>query len=323
MTILCIGANGFIGKRLVEHMHLIGERPICADLRLRGVDSDIFIDVQDYKSFPDDLSVNTVINLAAEHKDNVRPISRYYSVNVEGARNVCRFATRVGAKRIVFTSSVAVYGPTTGPTDESGSLNFNSHYGESKYEAEQIYKAWQAECSEDRSLVIIRPVVVFGEGNRGNVFNLLRMLNKKIFVMIGRGDNIKSMAYVDNIAAFIHHSASLPAGIHIFNYADEPSLNMKELVSQSRKIMFESQGMCFAIPVRVAIGIGTFFDVLAKITGVEFPISRVRVEKFISGSHFISNADHGGFNPPVAVGDALLRTIEHEFKQRRTPEIDF
>ena len=49
-------------------------------------------------------------NLAAEHRDDVRPRSLYDEVNVEGAKNVCRVAEEKGINRIIFTSSVAVYG---------------------------------------------------------------------------------------------------------------------------------------------------------------------------------------------------------------------
>ena len=56
----------------------------------------------------------------------------------------------------------------------------------------------------ERSLVIIRPTVIFGKGNRGNVFNLFNQINKGLFAMIGDGENIKSMAYVKNVASFLN-----------------------------------------------------------------------------------------------------------------------
>ena len=54
-----------------------------------------------------------------------------------------------------------------------------------------------------RSLVIVRPAAVFGEGNRGNVYQLLRQIASRRFVMVGSGHNRKSMAYVGNVSALL------------------------------------------------------------------------------------------------------------------------
>ena len=100
--------------------------------------------------------------------------SLYDEVNVEGARNICAIAREKGIKTIVFTSTVAVYGFAPIGTNECGEIAPFNDYGRTKYEAEQVFKAWQAENPEKRTLIIIRPTVVFGEQNRGNVYNLLR-----------------------------------------------------------------------------------------------------------------------------------------------------
>lgn len=172
--------------------------------------------------------VHTIINLAAEHKDNVNPISLYYDVNVTGAKNVCEAAKINSIKNIVFTSSVAVYGFVEKETGEDGEYHPFNHYGKSKLEAEYVYDAWFAEGS-DNKLVTIRPTVVFGENNRGNVYNLFRQIASGKFLMIGSGDNQKSMAYVENIAAFIHYVTGLSEGKYVFNYIDKPDFTMNEL----------------------------------------------------------------------------------------------
>jgi GlcNAc-P-P-Und epimerase len=175
-----------------------------------------------------------VINLAAEHRDDVRPVSLYHDVNVQGARNVCAVAAEKGIKTIVFTSTVAVYGFAPPGTDERGAINPFNEYGRTKYEAECIYRNWQEEDPENRTLVTIRPTVVFGEQNRGNVYNLLRHLADGPFVMVGSGRNVKSIAYVENIAAFLEHSLSFTPGVHLYNYIDKPDLDMNRLVNTVR-----------------------------------------------------------------------------------------
>ena len=71
--------------------------------------------------------------------------------------------------KIIFTSSVAIYGFAPANTGEDGKPDYFNDYGRTKYLAEQVYKKWQAEDPENRTLVIVRPTVIFGEGNRGNV----------------------------------------------------------------------------------------------------------------------------------------------------------
>ena len=135
--------------------------------------------------------MSTIINLAAVHRDDVRPLSRYDDVNVQGAKNICEAARKHEINQIIFTSSVAVYGFAPTDTDESGEFNYFNDYGRTKFMAEQVYKAWQEEDPKSRTLVILRPTVIFGEGNRGNVYNLLRQIAARKFLMFGDGKNIK------------------------------------------------------------------------------------------------------------------------------------
>jgi GlcNAc-P-P-Und epimerase len=84
-----------------------------------------------------------LINLAAEHRDDVRPKSLYDEVNVDGARNLCQVAREKGIQHIIFTSSVAVYGFAPAGTDESGEINYFNDYGRTKWLAEGVFKEWQ------------------------------------------------------------------------------------------------------------------------------------------------------------------------------------
>ena len=142
-----------------------------------------------------------VVNLAAVHSDDVRDKSEYQRTNVDGAENVALVCAEKGIDKIVFTSTVAVYGFAEPGTDEFGAINPFNEYGRTKFEAEEKFREWQAQG--DNSLIIVRPTVIFGEGNRGNVFNLLNQIASGKFLMVGKGENKKSMAYIDNIVAFL------------------------------------------------------------------------------------------------------------------------
>lgn len=122
----------------------------------------------------------------------MKPTELYYQVNVQGTANVAAESAKQRIRRIVFTSSVALYGlDKNNPSEDNGIDPFND-YGKSKFEAEEALSSW-AKSDERNCLAIVRPAVIFGERNRGNVFNLLEHIASGKFVMIGNGENRKSM----------------------------------------------------------------------------------------------------------------------------------
>ena len=254
-----------------------------------------------------------IINLAAEHKDNVFPAIKYDEVNVLGAKNVCNAARKYHINRIIFTSSVAVYGFAKPNTDENGEINYFNDYGRTKFLAEEIYREWFEEDSENRTLIIIRPTVVFGEENRGNVYNLLNQISSNKFLMIGNGKNIKSMAYVKNVAAFIKFSLNFKTGMHLYNYIDKPDIDMKSLVSISRDMILNKKGMGIFLPGFIGLIIGKLFDFISFISKKELSISSIRIKKFLSTTQFSSGIDDTGFVPPFSLEEGLKRTIKNEF----------
>jgi len=251
--------------------------------------------------------------LAAEHRDDVRPLSLYDEVNIDGARNICTVAREKGVQTIVFTSTVAVYGFALIGTDESGKIAPFNDYGRTKYEAEQVFKTWQAESPNERTLVIIRPTVVFGEQNRGNVYNLLRQIASGKFLMVGHGENRKSMAYVENVSAFIEYAIGFKPGVHIYNFIDKPDLTMNSLVVNVNRILGRPEKIGFRIPFVIGFLIGKGFDLVAALTGKRFAISSIRVRKFCANSVYNTAIDDTGFVPPVPLEMALERTIRYEF----------
>ena len=108
-----------------------------------------------------------------------------------------------------------------------------NEYGRTKFVAEQKLRAWHA--NSENALIIVRPTVIFGEGNRGNVYNLLNQIASGRFLMVGKGKNKKSMAYIGNVIAFLEVCISTDQKYGVFNYVDTPDLAMDQLVSQVRK----------------------------------------------------------------------------------------
>ena len=143
--IALLGGSGFIGSRLTSDLLYQGHDVTIADIAPSPSYPDLRInaDVREYESLLAACSeCDTIINLAAAHRDNVRPISLYYDTNVTGARMTCAVAEKLGINRIVFTSSVAVYGHQHGEPDETASHMPINPYGETKSQAENVFREW-------------------------------------------------------------------------------------------------------------------------------------------------------------------------------------
>ena len=314
--IAIVGGAGFVGTRL-KNILQDRNRGYCFaryDIDIgNSSDQVIYLDVEDVNSLDKLSDAGTIINLAAVHRDDVRPLSRYDDVNVKGAENICELATKYNINEIIFTSSVAIYGFAPADTDESGEANYFNDYGRTKYLAEQVYKDWQAKDPNNRSLVIIRPTVIFGEGNRGNVFNLLKQIAARRFVMFGNGKNKKSMAYVENVCAFIEYSLSFGPGLHIYNYVDKPDLDMNSLISASRHTLFGKKTVGLRLPGFLGVAIGYIADLVSTIIRKPLPVSSIRVKKFMGTTQFKSSIKETGFIPPISLEEGLARTLSYEF----------
>ena len=309
-----IGGAGFVGSRLANFFDYHVLSYLICDINTKDrSDNTIYLDVEDEASLEKLKGTTTIVNLAAVHRDDVRPVSRYDDVNVQGAMNVCNAARKLSIRKIVFTSSVAIYGFAPIDTDESGIPGYFNDYGRTKYLAEGVYKEWQSEDPSNRTLVIVRPTVIFGEGNRGNVYNLINQIASRRFVMFGNGKNRKSMAYVENVVAFIAHSLSFGPGLHTYNYIDKPDFDMNTLISQIRKTLFNKNNVGLRLPGFLGVSIGYFADLVAKVISRPLPVSSIRVKKFMSTSQFASSVSETEFIPPVSLQEGLERTIRYEF----------
>ena len=351
MNITIIGGSGFVGTRLVKRLLEAGYNVKIADKRKSVTYPDLWMrcDVRNAPSetneYPESITdaasapgkdeeakkampmqalldvlkgSDVVINLSAEHRDDVTPKSLYDDVNVQGNENVLAACTELGIHKVIFTSSVAVYGFAPIGTDESGDINYFNDYGRTKYLAEGKYRDWLKNDSLNCA-VIIRPTVIFGEQNRGNVYNLLRQIASGRFPMVGKGTNRKSMNYVENVAAFIEYELSHDnePGEHLYNYCDEPAYDMNHLVLDCYKALGKTKTKLFHFPYWLAYCGGLCFDLLAFITRRKFAISSIRIKKFTQNTYFVgNNIKKTDFVAPVALEEGLRRTIDYEFVRK-------
>ncbi len=317
MKIFITGNLGFIGTHLSELLIERGFTVIGFDKEQASGNEKYecilgnILDVELLNKSTKD-NIDLIIHLAADHKDNLHPQSIYYDVNVQGTQNLIDACTINNINRILFTSTVAVYGLNPTETNEDSAPDPLNDYARSKLQAEQILIHWWKK-KNNRSLSIIRPTVVFGENNRGNVFNLMKQLANNRFIMVGSGENKKSIAYVGNLIEFILKVLEFEKGIHIYNYADKPDYTMNELVeSISNRLKLKSS--ILHIPYILGLFISILFDFRSYLTQRTYIISKIRIQKFCSNS-IISTVklDKIDFNRTFTISQALDKTIQSEF----------
>lgn len=313
--ITVLGGSGFIGSSLASKLSFEQVAFDIGDIKQseRFPDKTNILDIRSKQILTSKLSCDILVNLAAVHRDDVTDPDEYYSTNVEGAKVICQVCEEKGINKIVFTSSVAVYGHVQSGTGEDGVINPSNEYGRTKALAEDVYRDWRDKDPEIRSLIIVRPTVIFGEGNRGNVYNLLNQINSGLFAMIGNGRNKKSMAYVENLSAFLMKCIESDEKYSVYNYVDTPDFTMNELVSLVRGKLRGSLSVGIRISKFTGLMVGYVADALA-IAGIKLPISSIRVKKFCESSKFSSaKSELDGFEAPYTLRDGLDRTLEAEF----------
>jgi nucleoside-diphosphate-sugar epimerase len=318
MKILVTGGSGFIGTNLVLDLLRSGHTVSIYDKVKSDKYPDLCViaDVRDRERLTEALrGTDAIYHLAAEHRDDVRPVSLYYDVNVGGAENLVYAAKKNRINRMIFTSTVALYGLNAGtPDEESPKKPFND-YSESKHQAEAVFNEW-VKGDDSRSLVIVRPVVIFGERNRGNVYELLSQIASGKFIMVGKGKNKKSMGYVLNLSSFLIKVLELGPGQHIYNYADKPDLTVQELVSIANKALGKTPAIQWKMPYPLGLAAGYFFDLLARAMGRTYPISSIRIKKFVADTRVSSEKlKETGFVAPYSLAEGLERMIASDFPQ--------
>jgi nucleoside-diphosphate-sugar epimerase len=211
-----LGGSGFCGAHLAEALIASGrvEQVCLVDLhppadgaytptfdamRLDGRITFHYGDVRQPLTVPPG-PVELLVNLAAVHREPGHAAHVYFATNIPGARHACQLAEATGCQALVFVSSIAVYGAHATPRHEGSPLQPSSPYGASKQEAEQIHEAWAA-VDGSRALAIVRPGVIYGPGEGGNVTRMVHGVRRGRFAFIGSADVPKAGLYVREFAA--------------------------------------------------------------------------------------------------------------------------
>ena len=223
-----------------------------------------------------------LFNFAAIHREPGHTFREYFDTNLPGARHVCAYADQIGCRNILFTSSIAVYGEITGPTDEGVRTYPDTGYGISKLCAELIHESWQR-SDPGRRLVIVRPGVVYGPGDPGNILRLIRAVQKGIFVMPGDGSVRKSYAYIYGLLESMEFMMARSERYLCYNYVERDTDTLAELVASITAELGIRRARV-RVPKLFLVALARAAQIA---TGGRSPIHPVRVRKAAQSTHIV------------------------------------
>lgn len=224
-------------------------------------------------------SDDIVFNLAAVHRTPGHPDKAYFETNIRGAENVVAFAEKHGIKKILFTSSIAPYGAAEELKKETTLPTPNTPYGISKLVAEKIHIGW-VEKEKDRELTIVRPGIVYGKGEHGNMTRLYKGIKGHYYFYAGRKDTVKACIYVKELVQFMKYRMidNSFKGYDIINCTFESAFTIEQ-ICEAMKASTDLKGRKIPqIPGGLLMAAAT---VLGPIGGKKVGIHPARVKKLM------------------------------------------
>lgn len=287
-TAIIFGGSGYIGRNLLSifKRQNIFSRYIVFDLlELKGFEQDktvtfIKADVRKpIKLIDVDIEKDNswIFNFAAIHREPGHEYKEYFDTNIPGAENINEFARITGIRNIFFTSSIAPYGRSLFERTENSTLYPETAYGISKALAEKIHQQWLAEDAS-RRLIIVRPSVIFGPEDPGNVYRMIKALKKGSFVLPNGGDIIKAYGYVFGLIDSILFTMNKSDRLIIYNYSENPLVNLNEMTKIAKK-EFNYTKPTLKLSVGKLAFVAFFLQLFSKILGKKTEIHPVRVRK--------------------------------------------
>ena len=306
MNILITGIHGFVGSNLVKALR--GQHTLYGlDLvqpETEGVTKTYSWQDLEADALPE---VDAVIHLAGKAHDtkNTGEAQAYFDINTGLTEKIFAWFRQSGAQKFIFFSSVkAVADRVRGEQlTEDDTPNPRTPYGQSKLAAEQLMQA--ASLPEGKELYILRPAMIHGPGNKGNLNLLYQLVSKGLPWPLGAYVNARSFLSIDNLAYVLGRllSEAIPGGI--YQLADDEPLSTNELIG----LIAQSKGRKAAVwhlPQALINGV-------ARVGGwLHLPLNPERLQK-LTENYVVSNARIkqalGIAHLPVSAREGMMRTV--------------
>jgi len=304
-SIVIFGGTGFIGTHLTQKLLAVNAAQKIYLVDIKGpVDAPYAEQLQyglrsnrvEYlhhdvrMPIPADLvpaEVSVIYNLAAVHREPGHKPHEYFETNLLGAENVCAWAAAMDCKTVVFTSSISPYGPCEARKTEASLPVPETPYGSSKLAAEKIHMMWQS-AGEQRQLLVLRPGVVFGPGEGGNVTRLVKSLMRGYFVYMGNRSTIKAAGYVKELCAIalfgLERLKQTGAPSLVLNVTMDPAPTVEQMVDAILDVAGKRRTV-WNVPRSLLLGLSYPTSAVAKMFGINSPINPVRVRKLFRSNN--------------------------------------
>lgn len=311
MNILITGVHGFVGSNLVlslKDSNIIYGLDIISPEK-EGVSKTYSWDDLDQDQIPE---VDAIIHLAGKAHDtkNQTDAEVYFKVNTGLTQKIYDYFLQSSAKKFIFFSTAkAAADKVEGVLTEEVVPAPVGPYGESKIAAEKYI---QEHPATDKRVYILRPCMIHGPGNKGNLNLLYNVVKKCIPWPLGAYDNRRTFTSIDNLSFVINGLLTKDVPTGIYNMGDDEALSTNELI----EIICQSLGKKAHI-WKLSKG---FMAKTAKICGkLHLPLDEERLRKltenYISSNAKIKSA-LGIENMPVAARDGLMKTL-NSFKEEQ------
>jgi UDP-N-acetyl-alpha-D-quinovosamine dehydrogenase len=306
VKVLVTGANGFVGRAVLERLRRDGYAVRAAIRTNSGMlPPDVERttgDLHPDRDWSDSLhGVDVVIHLAARvhvmRETAADQLDEYRRVNVDGTVNLASCAAAAGVRRFVFVSTLKVNGEAGRFTEHDGPAPAGP-YAQSKHEAEVALRRIAKEHGFE--VVIIRPPLVYGPGVQANFGLLMRVIARGIPLPLGAIRNQRSLIGIDNLVDFITACLAHPAAANeTFLVADDEDLSTPDLVRRLARAMGRPARL-FPMPsslLRLGASLcGRRDDADRLLNSLQADISKARTRL--------------SWSPPVSVDDALRRAAQ-------------
>lgn len=260
-------------------------------------------------------SVDYVVHLAAlAHQIGPKGEGRaeeFVRVNALGTQSLARaVAASPTVRRLVFVSSIgAVRSVSSSQITATSICEPDTDYGRSKLLAEQYVR--DALESGDPDWCIIRPVLVYGPGNPGNMDRLLRLIQTRIPLPLDAIKNRRSFIYIGNLVNLLVECLEHPeASGQVFLANDGKDMSTPDLVRRIAQVSGQKV-VLFPLPIAGLRLLGRFGDWVQHFTGRSMGLDTYSVDRLI-GSLWVDSSPLGDlldWNPPFSVDSGLRYTL--------------